>query len=72
MKGGNNMKHFYIGVLVAVITITISVGFAYQKHSHNQDLYYLKQASKIMDRQLLHKITKLEQEIRILKANNWF
>ena len=70
MKGGNNMKHFYIGVLVAVVII--GMGFAFQKHSHNQDLYYLKQASKTIDKQLLYKITKLEQDIKILKANSWF
>ena len=72
MKGGNNMKHFYIGVLVALITMAISVGGAYIVHNHNQDLYYLKQASKLIDKQLLHKITKLEQDIKILKANSWF
>ena len=72
MERGSNMKYFYIGVLVALVTIAISAGFAHQRHSHNQDLYYLKQASKLIDKQLLHKITKLEQEIRILKANSWF
>ena len=72
MKGKNNMKELQTIIIIVVAVVVIGMGFALQKHSHNQDLYYLKQASKIMDRQLLHKITKLEQEIRVLKTNSWF
>ena len=72
MKGGSSMKELQTVVIVVVAVVVIGMGFAFQKHSHNQDLYYLKQASKLIDKQLLHKITKLEQEIRILKANSWF
>ena len=68
MKGGSSMKHFYIGVLVALVTMAISVGGAYIVHNHNQD----KRVSKIIDKNLLSRITKLEQEIKILKANSWF
>jgi len=66
------MKELQTVVLVVVAVVVIGMGFALQKHSHNQDLYYLKQASKIIDKQLLLKITKLEQDIRVLKANSWF
>ena len=66
------MKELQTVVIVVVAVVVIGMGFAFQKHSHNQDLYYLKQASKLIDKQLLHKITKLEQDIRILKANSWF
>ena len=72
MKGGSSMKELQNIVIIVVAIVIIGMGFAFQKHSHNQDLYYLKQASKLIDKQLLHKITKLEQDIRILKANSWF
>ena len=69
MKGGSSMKQLSIGILVVFI---IGMCFAINLHYHNQDLYRLKQASKIVDQKLLFEITKLKQEIKVLKANSWY
>ena len=66
------MKELQTVVIIVAAVVVIGMGFAFQKHSHNQDLYRLKQASRIVDQKLLLEITKLKQEIKVLKANSWY
>ena len=65
MKGESSMKTFY--KLLAIVFI-VSMILAYSQHKHNQ----LKLISMSADYKLLLEITKLKQEIRVLKANSWF
>ena len=65
MKGGSNMKIYY--KLLAIVFV-VSMILAYSQHRHNQ----LKLISMSADYKLLLEITKLKQDIRILKANSWF
>ena len=65
MKGGSSMKTFY--KLLAIVCV-VSLILAYSQHRHNQ----LKLISMSADYKLLVEITKLKQEIKVLKANSWY
>ena len=59
------MKTFYKLLAIAFI---VSMILAYSQHRHNQ----LKLISMSADYKLLLEITKLKQEIKVLKANSWY
>jgi len=59
------MKTFY--KLLAIIFV-VGMILAYSQHRHNQ----LKLISMSADYKLLVEITKLKQDIKMLKANSWF
>ena len=59
------MKTFYKLLAIAFI---VSMILAYSQHKHNQ----LKLISMSADYKLLLEITKLKQEIRVLKTSSWF
>ena len=59
------MKTFY--KLLAIIFV-VSMILAYSQHKHNQ----LKLISMSADYKILLEITKLKQEIRVLKTSSWF
>ena len=65
MKGGSSMKTFH--KLLAIIFV-VGMILAYSQHRHNQ----LKLISMSADYKLLVEITKLKQDIKILKANSWY
>ena len=59
------MKTFYKLLTIAFIASTI---IFYSEYKHNQ----LKLISMSADYKLLLEITKLKQEIKVLKANSWY
>ena len=59
------MKTFYKLLAIAFI---VSIILTYSQHKHNQ----LKLISMSADYKLLLEITKLKQEIKVLKANSWY
>jgi|18_taG_2_1085343.scaffolds.fasta_scaffold145404_1 hypothetical protein len=59
------MKTFY--KLLAIVFI-VSMILTYSQHRRNQ----LKLISMSADYKLLLEITKLKQEIKVLKANSWY
>ena len=66
MKGGSSMKQLSIGVLVIFV---IGMCFAIMQHNHNQDLYRLTQASKIVDQKHQQAILENQQEIKSIRMS---
>ena len=70
MKGGSNMKELSIYVRTIVVgVVVIGMCFAIMQHNHNQDLYRLTQASKIVDQKHQQAILENQQEIKFLRMS---
>ena len=70
MERGSSMKQLSIYVRTIVVgVVVIGMCFTVMQYNHNQDLYRLKQASKIVDQKHQQAILENQQEIKFIRMS---